>query len=66
MFTSAPIPSTKRRISAKSEGMLNMPYAGPMMLTLGFAPGARSRSAGTFFGPNSVHNHHSARLALCH
>ena len=37
-----------------------------MMLTRGFAPSARGLGAGTFFGPNSVHNHHNARFAHCH
>jgi hypothetical protein len=39
MLTSAPMPSTRRRISARSEGMLKVPYIGPRMLTRGgFCP----------------------------
>ena len=66
MPTSAPIPSIRRRISARSDGMLNVPYIGPMMLTLGFCPSRNGRSGGTFFTPNCVHSQVSARSAACH
>ncbi len=68
MFTSAPIPSTRRRTSARSLYMLNWPYAGPMMFTRGRSPAARSRRFGRtpFLRPYSVHSQYIARFAACH
>ena len=59
MFTSAPIPSTRRRTSARSEAVLNVPYIGPMMLTRGFSSFLRVLAL-TFFGPYSVHAVHDS------
>ena len=64
--TSAPMPSTRRRISARSDGMLNVPYIGPMMLTFGLAPSLRAFSLGTFLAPYSFHSQTSERSADCH
>ena len=46
--------------------MLKLPYIGPMILTLGRSPSRKGFSAGTFFGPNCVHSHVSARSPDCH
>ena len=68
MFTSAPIPSTNRRISAKSDGMLNVPYIGPRMFTRGFEPSSRLASRGIrpLVIPNSVNSQVMARSAASH
>ena len=56
IFTSAPIPVTKRRISCRSLGMLKVPYIGPRMFTLGLEPSSRFFSGGILplVIPNSV------------
>ncbi len=68
MLISAPIPSIRRLISAKSLGMLNVPYIGPRIFTRGFAPSSRFFSGGIrpLVMPNSVKIHVIARSADCH
>ena len=68
MFTSAPRPSMRRRISLRSLGILNVPYMGPRMFTRGFAPSSRFFSGGIrpFVMPNSVKSQVIARSAASH
>ena len=68
MLTSAPMPSTRRRISARSDGMLKVPYIGPRMLTRGAAPSSRFFSGGIrpLVMPNSVKIQVIARSAHSH
>ena len=64
----APIPSTRRRISCKSLGMLNVPYIGPKIFTRGLEFSSRFFSGGILplVIPNSVKIQVIARSADSH
>ena len=68
MFTSAPIPSTSRLISAKSDGILKVPYIGPKIFTLGLEFSSLFASFGIlpFVIPKFVKSHVIDLSAACH